>query len=174
MLRRALLPLALLACAPAAQESAHVPEAVVVESIGKHEEAPFIPEAPRPALVGPRQAVGPTEPDVLSISLEQGTGIPMAPTPKVGFDTNAIAVALARLRLDECAVPGDSGGHGHVTMVFEPSGRIDTVMLDRGAFRGTKTGDCIVRTHETIVVPPFMGPRVIVGKTIWLRTAQNP
>lgn len=96
---------------------------------------------------------------------------PMPPPPggaTKSFDRGAAAAALTSAQISRCSVPGGPTGHGHVTVVWDPSGRVASVTVDQGPFPGTAVGGCLARVYSTATVPPFAGAPVRVGKSFTL------
>lgn len=92
----------------------------------------------------------------------------LAPMGTMPFDKSAAAQALGAVSLQRCKVPGGPTGPGHVTITFDPSGRVSVSVVDQGPFPGTPTGGCIAQTFGAVKVPPFAGAPVRVGKSFLL------
>jgi hypothetical protein len=85
------------------------------------------------------------------------------------FDRGAAASALGAAQIQRCLVPGGPTGHGHVTIVWDPSGGVSSATIDQGPFVGTVIGACLEHVYSTLTVRPFAGAPVRVGKSFLLQ-----
>ena len=80
-----------------------------------------------------------------------------SPAPVTAFDTDRTSAELGKRSLAACRKSG-APIDGHVTVVFAPSGKAQSAMVDGGALIGTETGKCIEALFLAAEVAPFAGP----------------
>jgi hypothetical protein len=102
------------------------------------------------------------------VPLDDSMGSGKPPKSNGAFDRGKAASALGGVQLGRCAMPGGPSGPGHVTVTFDPSGRVSMANVDQGTFPGTLVGACIAKVYSTVKVPPFQGGAVRVGKSFYL------
>jgi hypothetical protein len=118
------------------------------------------PPAPEPVSTEPPFELR-SEPIDLSLDQLQPSGPPgMAP-----FDRGAAAQALSQVNVTSCKRGSGVTGSGHVTVTFNPDGRVAMAVVDQGPFPGTAEGACIASKYRLAQVPPFSGAPVRVGKS---------
>jgi hypothetical protein len=111
---------------------------------------------------------------VTSAVLDYHGNGPVAFPPKVtppdpdAFDRGAAAAALGSVDLRHCRSKGALEGGGHVTITFETSGKVSSVVVDGGPYPGTTAGACIAAAFRKVRVPAFTGAPVRVGKSVML------
>lgn len=81
------------------------------------------------------------------------------------FDRAAAATALAAASSAAKACTGVSGV-GRVRVVFAPTGKVSSSVVDSPPFGGTPQGDCIAGVFRQAAVPPFDGSPVAVAKSV--------
>jgi hypothetical protein len=79
------------------------------------------------------------------------------------FNRSAASSALARVGVAHCAASGQVG-NGHLVVTFGPAGRVTGVVVDDPTFAGTPAGRCVTAAFFRVVVPPFSGAPMRVGK----------
>lgn len=75
------------------------------------------------------------------------------------LNRDAASAALSRVDLSCCAV----GGHGHVTITLEPSGRVGVVTVDARQPSNDRVRQCVVEQYSKMKVPAFRGLHVKIG-----------
>lgn len=79
------------------------------------------------------------------------------------FDRSEAASALEAVNLSRCH--DDAGAiEGHVTVIFDPSGKVRSAVVDEGPLVGTEAGACVARAIESAKIRPFGGVPVRIGK----------
>jgi hypothetical protein len=81
------------------------------------------------------------------------------------FDRGAAAQALSSINVVSCRKAGVTRGAGHLKVVYDPSGRVATAIIDSPPFVGTPAGACIAALYRRARIPPFCGGPVTVGKS---------
>jgi hypothetical protein len=79
------------------------------------------------------------------------------PTPVPPFDMDRTSAELGKRRLATCRKSGPPID-GHVTVVFAPSGKAQSAIVDGGALVGTETAKCVEALFLEAEVAPFAGP----------------
>lgn len=90
-----------------------------------------------------------------------------AVAPATGpFDRGAAARALGNADYRPCATGNlpSTTTPGHVTVTFDPSGRVSSAVVDSPPWAGTAVGGCVAHVFASVRVPPFAGAPVRVGK----------
>lgn len=143
-----------------------------VEGAGCVAELAFdAPPAPAPGPASPPAAPG--RPRVLdpwrSGPTQAAVTPPVQPPPAQNtareFDRAAAATALAAASSAAKACTGVSGV-GRVRVVFAPTGKVSSSVVDSPPFGGTPQGDCIAGVFRQAAVPPFDGSPVAVAKSV--------
>lgn len=125
----------------------------------------------------PVAAVTPTVTKPLSLEEElrkkagQPTTAPTKPADTGGggsFDRAAAGISLGGINIASCKKPDGPTGSGHVTVTFDPSGSVQSAIIDGGPFPGTPVGGCIAGKYRGAHVPAFSGSPVKVGKSFTL------
>ncbi len=80
-----------------------------------------------------------------------------APAPVTPFDVDRTSAELGKRSLAACHKAGPPVD-GHVTVVFAPTGKAQSAMVDGGVLIGTETGKCIEGIFLGAEVAPFTGP----------------
>ncbi len=116
---------------------------------------------------------GPPKPLSLEEELRKkaGTPPPVKTAEAAGagnFDRGAAASSLASISIAGCKKPDGPTGSGHVTVTFDPSGSVQSAILDGGDYPGTPVGGCIAGKYRGAHVPAFTGSPVKVGKSFTL------
>jgi hypothetical protein len=62
----------------------------------------------------------------------------------------------------------DPSGVGHVTLTFEPTGSLSSVVIDP-PYAGTPMGTCIANKFRTVTVPAFSGDKPVTVSTPFTR-----
>lgn len=124
----------------------------------------------------PVAAVTPTVTKPLSLEeeLRKKAPQPTAPTKPAdtggggSFDRAAAGISLGGINIASCKKPDGPTGSGHVTVTFDPSGSVQSAIIDGGPFPGTPVGGCIAGKYRGAHVPAFSGSPVKVGKSFTL------
>ena len=101
----------------------------------------------------------------------QPTTAPTKPADTGGggsFDRAAAGISLGGINIASCKKPDGPTGSGHVTVTFDPSGSVQSAIIDGGPFPGTPVGGCIAGKYRGAHVPAFSGSPVKVGKSFTL------
>lgn len=101
----------------------------------------------------------------------QPTTAPTKPAETGGggsFDRAAAGISLGGINIAGCKKPDGPTGSGHVTVTFDPSGSVQSAIIDGGPFPGTPVGGCIAGKYRGAHVPAFSGSPVKVGKSFTL------
>ncbi len=159
------------ACAPEPRAKEPPPPDLVVIPLAHAGQGPALGQSTLPAkqLAPPREADGGDDGDPAPLA-EATPGVlgppPASSSVSVPFDAAAppgtqpvdraaISYAFSRVHPGTCAEPGGPGGPGHVTIGFDPSGFVTSVVLDGGPFPGTSVGQCLVDRFRAMRIPPF-------------------
>lgn len=149
---------------PTSIPSGHTPPATGTPATGK-------PAAPAETVAAAPS--GPPKPLSLEEELRKKAGTPppvktAEPAGAGNFDRGAAASALASVSIAGCKKPDGPTGSGHVTVTFDPSGSVQSAIIDGGDFPGTPVGGCIAGKYRGAHVPAFTGSPVKVGKSFTL------
>lgn len=79
------------------------------------------------------------------------------PAPVTPFDMDRTSAELGKRSLAVCRKAGPPVD-GHVTVVFAPTGKAQSAMVDGGVLIGTETGKCVEALFLGTEVAPFAGP----------------
>ncbi len=108
-----------------------------------------------PTPPGPAPTTAPPKP------ADDGSGKPP-------FNRGEASAALAAVNIANCKKPDGPTGNGHVVVTFDPSGTVQSAVVDDGPFPGTPVGGCIAGRFRGAHVSPFSGSAVKVGKSFSL------
>lgn len=102
---------------------------------------------------------------VYSIKFGKDVGSCQVVAPGV-FDKEATAKALgdAASSIASCKSPGGPTGAGHITVEFAPTGHVANTVME-APYATTPVGACVDAAFRKVVVPPFDGTSVSVGKS---------
>lgn len=89
---------------------------------------------------------------------------PPAP-PRRELDREAVKAALVSATQEAKRCAG-SAGTSRVVVVFGPSGRVKSSMIQGAPFAGTPQGGCIAAAFRSALIPAFDGADVSVSKTV--------
>lgn len=89
-----------------------------------------------------------------------------AESPPLGdpFDRAAVAAALKNVKVDDCG-PHTAFETFHLEITFARTGKTKTVELDTPLSGGDAVGQCVRARFAKVVVPPFAGYEVKIGKS---------
>jgi hypothetical protein len=96
-------------------------------------------------------------------------GLAQEPTPFVfvpPFDRHALMMAVNAVKaagFDECKKPGGPTGSGHVRVLFAPTGKVESSIVDQPPFAGTTVGTCVANKFRQMRIPEFAGLAVPAG-----------
>jgi hypothetical protein len=130
--------------------------------------APAAPITSGPLAQLPPPTTTPPAAEVVPFAKPIPTRLP-PPGGAPPFDRGAAALALGAAQTQPCHVPGGPTGPGHVTIVWDPSGRVSSATIDQGPLVGTVIGACLEHVYGTATVPPFAGAPVRVAKSFVLQ-----
>ncbi len=85
------------------------------------------------------------------------------PADRDGAGKIVAATELSACRPTHHATPGRT--RGHVTLVFEPSGAVQSVMVDGGPWINTDVGRCVESAFRARRIPAFTGPALKLGRS---------
>lgn len=108
-----------------------------------------------PTPPGPAPTAAPPKP------ADDGSGKPP-------FNRGEASAALSGVNISSCKKPDGPTGNGHVVVTFDPSGSVQTAVVDDGPFPGTPVGGCIAGKFRGAHVSAFSGSPVKVGKSFSL------
>lgn len=159
-----------------AKPPGELPTSIPSSSHGSVAAAPKGSSKPE-ATAQPVAAATPTVAKPLSLEEElrkkagQPTTTPTKPADTGGggsFDRAAAGISLGGINIASCKKPDGPTGSGHVTVTFDPSGSVQSAIIDGGPFPGTPVGGCIAGKYRGAHVPAFSGSPVKVGKSFTL------
>jgi hypothetical protein len=108
-----------------------------------------------PTATGPAPTAAPPKP------VDDGSGKPP-------FNRGEATAALGAVNISSCKKPDGPTGNGHVVVTFDPSGSVQSAVVDDGPYPGTPVGGCIAGKFRGPHVSPFSGSSVKVGKSFSL------
>lgn len=85
--------------------------------------------------------------------------------PLTPFDHERASASLGRANLGACRGSGPPVS-GHVTVVFAPTGRAQSAIVDGGPLVGTDAAKCVERILLELSVEPFSGPASRVAQQL--------
>jgi serine/threonine protein kinase len=81
------------------------------------------------------------------------------------FDRGAAAGVLRQVDVSSCKKSDGPTGSGHISIMFAPSGTVQTAVVDQPPFAGTPVGSCVAERFRKARVPAFAGEPTRVGKS---------
>lgn len=123
------------------------------------------PTATQPAATDPTPSVATSAEPVAPAPepADEGSSLVVTTGSSNGaFDKGAAMIALRGVSLASCNLGKE---HGHVRVVFEPSGHVSVATVDSGSIVGTARADCVAGQYRKMVVPAFTGAPVTIGKS---------
>ena len=82
------------------------------------------------------------------------------------FNPGAVAAALGKIDIKDCAKAGGFHGAGHIKLTFDPSGVVTKTELDSPpGVEKTAAGACVAKLFGAARVPAFDGNAATIGKS---------
>ena len=146
--------------------------------VGPAHESDPAKATPTPEPAKNKPSVGPKGVASAKTEPTQIVAPPTTPTPPTvtppasgalaPFNRGAASASLASIAFASCKKPDGPSGPGHVVVTFDPSGSVQSAIVDQGSFVGTPVGGCIAGKFRGAHVPAFSGGPMKVGKSISL------